>query len=425
MTTSGEQHVTTIEAGDDRQDADGTRRVPAALRIAALASLAAGAIHAAAAGAHSEHRAAVVAFASVAVLQIGWGALVLARPHRLAVLAGAVVNAGALVGWALAKTSGIGAIDGLDVKEPAQFADSLAAGSAAVAVVGALVTLSVRAAWVARPRPVVVGAAALAAVALAVPGMVVTGSHSHDGGDHGDDHAAGHDDAHADGAHADDAHADGGHDDDHADHAAATQPAEPYDATLPVDLGGVAGVSAEEQAEAEALVTETIQKLPQFSDWTTLEDRGWYSIGDGVTGFEHYINWPLIEDGKLFDPDAPESLVFKVDGDQKELVAAMYMTSRDVTLETVPDLGGDLVQWHIHDDLCYTGPENRWRVAGVVAPPDPCPAGTFRHEPSAPMIHVWITPHECGPFASLEGVGAGQVAAGEERACDHEHGAPS
>jgi hypothetical protein len=39
------------------------------------------------------------------------------------------------------------------------------------------------------------------------------------------------------------------------------------------------------------------------------------------------------------------------------------------------------------------------------------------------MIHVWITPHKCGPFAALEGVGAGQIEAGEERLCDHRHGA--
>ena len=38
------------------------------------------------------------------------------------------------------------------------------------------------------------------------------------------------------------------------------------------------------------------------------------------------------------------------------------------------------------------------------------------------MIHVWITPHECGPFAALEGVGGGQVTEGEERSCDHAHG---
>ena len=70
--------------------------------------------------------------------------------------------------------------------------------------------------------------------------------------------------------------------------------ARPYDATLPVDLGGVDGVTTEQQAEAERLVTESLEVLPQFADWTTLEARGWHSIGDGVTGYEHFMNWPLI-----------------------------------------------------------------------------------------------------------------------------------
>jgi hypothetical protein len=39
------------------------------------------------------------------------------------------------------------------------------------------------------------------------------------------------------------------------------------------------------------------------------------------------------------------------------------------------------------------------------------------------MIHVWIVPHRCGPFAALEGVGGGQINEGEERLCDHAHGA--
>jgi hypothetical protein len=39
------------------------------------------------------------------------------------------------------------------------------------------------------------------------------------------------------------------------------------------------------------------------------------------------------------------------------------------------------------------------------------------------MIHVWITPHPCGPFAALEGVGAGSILPGEQRLCDHAHGA--
>ena len=40
------------------------------------------------------------------------------------------------------------------------------------------------------------------------------------------------------------------------------------------------------------------------------------------------------------------------------------------------------------------------------------------------MVHVWIAPHECGPFAALEGHGAGQVATTGARAdlCStHDH----
>ena len=42
-----------------------------------------------------------------------------------------------------------------------------------------------------------------------------------------------------------------------------------------------------------------------------------------------------------------------------------------------------------------------------------------------PMVHVWIAPHECGPFAALEGHGAGQTAGDGQRVdqCAHEgHG---
>ena len=39
------------------------------------------------------------------------------------------------------------------------------------------------------------------------------------------------------------------------------------------------------------------------------------------------------------------------------------------------------------------------------------------------MIHVWITPNKCGPFAALEGIGAGQIADGRRPDCaTHAHG---
>jgi hypothetical protein len=404
-----------------------SERPSALVSVAALASIGAGAIHATAAGAHSEHRAAVVAFALTAVFQIGWGALVLVRPSRAVALVGVAGNAAAVGGWALAKTSGIGFVTGLDVQEDPQFADTLAAALAVVAVIGALVILRpALSARIGARRPALVGVSAVAALALTVPGMVSAGSHSHAGGhahgdeaaghEHGGEAAAGHD--HGAGGEGAESAAAG----DHAGHEAAAVAPTPYDPTKPIDLGGVDGVTPEQQAAAENLIAITLWRLPQWSDPKVAEAAGFHSIGDGFTGYEHFIQWDWINDGYILDPDHPESLVYRVDSKgTRTLEAAMYMLPQGETLDTVPELGGRLTQWHIHDDLCFT-PGEAPKVRGVTGVGQGCPPGLTKLDP-VPMIHVWIVPHRCGPFAALEGGGGGQIKAGEERLCDHAHGA--
>jgi hypothetical protein len=392
-------------------------RPSAPVTVAALASIGAGAIHATAAGAHSEHRAAVVAFALTAVFQIAWGALVLVRTSRAVALVGVAGNSTALGGWVLAKTSGISFVTGLDVQEDPQFADTLAAALAVVAVVGALVVLLPElSARLSGRQPALVGLATVAALALTVPGMVAAGSHSHAGGhDHGGE-AAGHE--HDDGAASEESAA--GH--EHAGHEAAAVAPTPYDPTKPIDLGGVEGVTPEQQAAAENLIAITLWRLPQWSDPKVAEAAGFHSIGDGLTGYEHLIQWDWINDDDILDPERPESLVYRVGRDgTRTLEAAMYMLPQGETLDTVPELGGKLTQWHIHDNLCFT-PGEAPKVRGVTGVGQGCPPGLTKLDP-VPMIHVWIVPHRCGPFAALEGVGAGQIEEGEERLCDHAHGA--
>jgi len=377
--------------------------VPPGLVVGGLASLAAGAVHATAVGSHAEHRSVVWTFALLAAFQIGWGVVALVWDRRWVALVGVVGSAAAVAGWVVAKTSGISFISGLDVAEDPQFADVLAMGLAVVALLGSAWALAGRVSLPARSGAVVAGVAAFGAVALAVPGMVAASGHSHAGGhhdmagmDHG--HGAGHEEA-------------------------AVVPPKPYDATLPVDLGGVPGVSPEQQARAEDLVTITLQKLPQWADTETAYARGYRSIGDSGTGFEHYMRWEYISDDHVLDPDYPESLVYRVDGERRTLVAAMYMLNRGDTLADAPDIGGPLTQFHIHDNLCFAGEENAWRVADVAPPSEPCRPGTSRLGDPVPMIHVWIVPTECGPFAALEGIAGGQVAEGETHLCDHAHGA--
>jgi hypothetical protein len=396
--------------------------VPGALRIAAIASLGAGAIHATCVGSHGDERTVIISFALIAALQIGWGALALVRSGRLVSLSGLAVNGAALGGWVLSRTSGMSFIDGFETAESPGFPDTLAAALAAIAILGAVAALARRYEWVARPRPVLVALAGVAVLSVSVPGMVKTGDHDHAATD---GHGAGDHDTAATGGHDAEGmdHGDPQHDMEGMDHehGEVAQPV-PFDGTLPVDLGGVPGVTPEEQAEAEDLVTRTIQELPQFADPATLPARGWYPIGDAVTGFEHYMNWPLIDDDEILDPSAPESIVYQVGpGGERTLVAAMFITPRDVTVEDPPDFGGPLVQWHAHDNLCYGGVPNQLRIMAVVPYPQPCPGTTFRDHLS-PMIHVWIVPNECGPFASLEGDGGGVLAQGETRMCDHAHG---
>jgi len=407
-----------------------------ALAFAGVTSLGAGAIHAAAAGAHSEHRQAVIAFVTIAVFQIAWGAVALVRSGRTLALVGALGNAAAVGGWVLAKRSGISFVDGLERSERIQFSDALAAALAAVTVLVALFVAV-------RPRLGVAGSS-LASFALAtggaavalltLPGMVAAGGHAHaddhavgaDG--HGHDtelvsaHEAGGAGAAADGHHATDgsatANASGtGLPEDHPHDPTPALAPVPYDPTRPIDLGGVPGVTPEQQARAENLVAITLARLPKFSDPAVAEALGWRSIGDGLTGHEHFINWSLLDDGRILDPDFPESLVYEVKNGHRTLVSAMFMLEPGATLDTVPDIGGPLTQWHIHDNLCFAN----GRVVGLTNADGVCTRGEKSANP-VPMIHVWITAHPCGPFAALEGVAAGQVGPGEEHRCDHAHG---
>ena len=124
-----------------------------------------------------------------------------------------------------------------------------------------------------------------------------------------------------------------------------------------------------------------------------------------------------MNDDRLLDPDHPESLVYDTSSSPKRLVAAMFMMNKGDTLADVPELGGKLTQWHVHDNLCFAGP----RVAGLTDAQGNCRAGLTKGD-ATPMIHVWIESHPCGPFAALEGVAGGTIAEGETRLCDHAHG---
>lgn len=177
------------------------------------------------------------------------------------------------------------------------------------------------------------------------------------------------------------------------------------------------GVTPAELHRADKLIVETIKDLKRFQTPAEAYAAGYRSIGDGITGDEHYVNWSYANDGHILDPMRPESVVYEVVNGKQQAVAAMYALPFGSTFADVPDVGGALTQWHVHANLCLTtNPEQRV-VAGLTSIGGACPPGTSKAG-NTPMLHVWTVPNPCGPFAALEGVGAGQVPAGQTRNCD-------
>lgn len=400
------------------------------LATAGVTSLGAGAIHAAAIGTHAEHRPTAIAFTVVATIQLCWGGLALVKSSRLVSALGVALGLAAVAGWVAAKTTGIGFIEGLETSEPIQWADGLAAGLALAGALFAGASLRPRREGASLVPPFPMSIVAVAVAAVSVAGMVTAGTHAHAAGGHADaTHAAAAGDtaAHTDHAHeataaptattapgATDTHA-ATHTDDHA----AAPKAVPYDPTKPIDLSGTPGVTPEQQAFAENTIAVTLHGLPQWADYRVAEAAGFVSIGDGFTGTEHFVNQKFMDNPTILDPNEPESLVYNTKGGGKVLEAAMYMTQTGSALEDVPKDGGSLMQWHIHNNLCYSP---AGKIAGLTNAAGECAPGLIK-PPNTPMIHVWIKPHPCGPFAALEGVGAGQIAEGETRLCDEAHGA--
>jgi len=184
-----------------------------------------------------------------------------------------------------------------------------------------------------------------------------------------------------------------------------------------IELRATPGVTPAELVRADHLLRSTIADLSEWKTPAEAQAAGYRTIGDGVTGDEHFVNWSYVDDGHILDPKRPESLVYEVRNGHQSVVAAMYMLPFGSNFSDVPDVGGGLTQWHVHRDLCLTEDPNQKFVAGFAALDGPCPAGTTKAG-DTPMLHVWTVPNPCGPFAALEGVGAGQVPSGQTRLCD-------
>ena len=401
------------------------------ITVAGLAAIGAGLVHGGAIGIHAEHPQLSRLFLVVTVAQIGIGLALLLRPASWQLVVSMAVNAGAVAAWTVTRLTGIGWIDGLEVREAPQWTDSLCAGLGAVAAAVALGSLVVGERELPIPR---LRFPTLAIAVVALPAMWAGTSHTHAGGD---DHGHGETVfASGDAISPTQEVALSGETVPHAHEALVLDASgsvvwpRPYDPASGIDVGGVPGVTPEQESRAVAIIEAALRDLPHWADFNVAVAEGWQSIGDGATGYEHFIKRSLIPDGKTLDTTAPESLVYRVEGGRRTLVSAMFIAPNGTAIDdpSLTDFAGPLMQWHVHDNLCWSrNAQGVPVVVGVVNASGQCPAGSVNTGGDTPMVHVWIVPHQCGPFAALEGVGAGRAAVTDAERVDMcgSHGHPS
>jgi hypothetical protein len=284
-----------------------------------------------------------------------------------------LVQVVAIGSWALTRVYGFSFVPGLETVQPVGTQDLLT-----VALETASLVAGVTALWAQRiPKRagLVILGAAVVALGLAVPASALPHDHEH---------------VHAVAA---------GHVHDAAHHHAAVSTAATVEPTPAA------------QARADQLVADMKAALAGYTDTASVVAAGYLSIGDAGTGHEHFVNTAYLEDPDILRADHVESIVFEVNPDgTKRLVSGMYILPPGDTLADVPDVAGSLTVWHDHQNLCWQG----LQVVGTVVNGH-CTRGRFR--PTPPMLHVWVVPNACGPFAGIEGPGG----VNHGTTCTHSH----
>jgi hypothetical protein len=366
--------------------------------VAAVASAAAGLVHAAAAGSHNGDRAVSLLFAATAAAQLIWAALAAHRPGRALVATGLTLNAVTILAWVLAHTAGL-PIVAPHGAESVGVQDLLSAllGAFAAGGAGAALILGSRPGAPARAVPALapVAVAGVLALALAVPAMAAP--HTHGAGDDhgnvvaaGDDHAGddhGGADHHSGGAQTVDVPGAAGHAGmDHGSGRRITSLDDP-------------GLTPQQRSRARDLLDRTTRAMARFPDEASVVAAGYESIGDSSSGVEHFVNHTYDRDGREIDPDRIEAIVLDTKpGQPKRVAAAMYILEEPKRMGDEPEIAGSLTTWHLHEDLCWD-PAGK-HVVGVFRLNRCIPGGELKVTP--PMLHVWLEPQPCGPFAEAE-----------------------
>lgn len=145
--------------------------------------------------------------------------------------------------------------------------------------------------------------------------------------------------------------------------------------------------TAEEAHYAQDLHADLVRAMQKYRDPADAELAG-YNVGV-VIGTDHHAQNPdLIGDGRILDPEYPESLIYAETANGPVLVGVMF--EMDGFSDRGPTDGGPIMLWHAHENVCFglTPP----LLAGLESPFGMCPVGSINLPRTGEMLHAWILP---------------------------------
>jgi hypothetical protein len=354
-------------------------------RCAALLTLGAALIHVGVSADHfQEWWAAGLFFLVTAAAQLGWALWCWSRPSsRRVLLAGAGGSVALVLVWMVSRTSGLPFGPGAGVAEPVGVADSVCVAlevlGAGLAAVAATTWAPARLTSPSTPRRAATLTGTVAALTLVVSGAAIAApSHDHPttalvgaAGGHG--HALAAPGAGGDGSDGTAAH-------DHSD--------------VP-NLPDTASATPQQTAAAKDLLARTIAATAAYRDPAVATRAGfdvqaaWDRRQKLLTaagrkararGTVHVPNKANRADGRILDPTAPETLVYRRSANGTFTLVGVMFTAEQ---KTPPTSYQPYVRWHTHQACVGGGVKKLKPVNGT------CAAGTTLRTSGA-MTHLWF-----------------------------------
>ena len=116
-----------------------------------------------------------------------------------------------------------------------------------------------------------------------------------------------------------------------------------------------------------------------------------YELPKPGTGTDvHMDNKAYKNDGRVLDPQRPETLVYAIEGGRATLLGVVYVMER--AGPPGPEPGGPITRWHAHN-ICLTALPPGF---GIVTPFGSCPALSV-NVTTPEMMHVWVVDNPRAP----------------------------